>query len=45
MTEMSKFITATFAKPMTENDDPSIKEINRRLLENIEEGYELGIIQ
>ena len=43
MREIVKFAEETFKYPMKEDEDPSVKEINKRLMENIEEGFELGI--
>ena len=43
--EHSKFMQETFKYPMKEDEHPSIKEINKRLLENIEEAFELGLFQ
>ena len=45
MNEILKLRKTMFAKPMTEDADPSILEINRRLLENIEEAFELGLLK
>ena len=41
---MIKFLKETFAKPMDENEAENIKEMNRRLLDLIEESYELGLL-
>ena len=30
---------------MKEDEDPSVKEINKRFMENFEEAFELGILQ
>ena len=45
MREISKFAQETFKYPMKEDEDPSVKEINKRFMENIEEAFELGILQ
>ena len=43
--ELTKYTTEIFKTPMKEDEDPSIKEINKRLLENIEEAFELGVFK
>ena len=42
---MMKFIKETFEKPMDENQPENIKEMNRRLLDLIEESYTLGLLK
>ena len=45
MREISKFAQETFKYPMKEDEVPSVKEINKRFMENFEEAFELGILQ
>ena len=39
-----RFIKNTYRKPIKEEEHENIKEINRRMLTNIEEAFELGLI-
>lgn len=41
---MMKFFKETFVKPMDEDEAENIKEMNRRLLDLIEESHELGLL-
>ena len=40
-----KYRKETFSKPLDEEEAENIKEINRRLLDLIEESYELGLLK
>jgi len=40
-----KWRNETFSKPIKDDEDDMIKELNRRLIENIEEAYELGLMK
>ena len=40
-----KWIKETLSKPLDEEDAENIKEINRRMLDLIEESYELGLLK
>ena len=40
-----KWRNETFSKPMKDDEHDMIKEINKRLIENIEEAYELGLMK
>ena len=42
---LMKFLKETFVKPMDESQPDNIKEMNRRLLDLIEESYALGLFE
>ena len=42
---LMKFLKETFVKPMDESQLDNIKEMNRRLLDLIEESYALGLFE
>lgn len=39
----NKWKKETFSKPINSSDEPMVQEINRRILENIEEAHQLGM--